>query len=201
MDPRPESNFITDVDGKELGYGFPSGHASNASSFWGFTFFSFKGEEKKKRIPWRIFTMFLIIIIPISRLIIGVHDLQDVIGGFILGLLVITAYMYFEPKLSSIIENWNLKKKILIGVSFSLGLWIFSTLLLYLLVLNNPDWPGIQENIIWLALSCGIFLGMAIAYPIEDEKVKYDPKKLSTLNRIFATIIGYIISFGVLYLS
>ncbi len=200
MDPRPDSNFIADSVGKEEGYGFPSGHASGAMSFYGFTFFSFKGEEKKKRIPWRIFTMFLMIMIPISRLIIGVHDLQDVIGGLMLGLLVITAYMYFEPKLSSIVGKWSMKKKILIGVSFSLGLWIFSSLLLYLLVINNPDWPGIQENIIYLALSCGLFLGMAIAYPIEEEKVKYDPKKLSVLNRILAIVIGLVINFGVLFL-
>ncbi len=200
MDPRPDSNFITDIEGKAEGYGFPSGHTSGTLSFWGFTFFSFKGEEKKKQIPWRIFAMLLIILIPLSRLIIGVHDLQDIIGGFMLGLLVITAYMYFEPKLSSICGNWSLKKKILMGVAFSLGLWIFSSMMLYLLSLNNPDWTGIQDDIKHLAVSCGLLMGAAIAFPIEDEKVKYDPKKLSILNRVFATVIGFIITFGVFLL-
>ena len=197
MDPRPDSNFITDIEGKAEGYGFPSGHTSGTLSFWGFTFFSFKGEEKKKQIPWRIFAMLLIILIPLSRLIIGVHDLRDIIGGFMLGFLVITAYMYFEPKLSLIVGNWSFKKKILMGVAFSLGLWVFGSMMLYLLSLNNPDWPGIEKNIHDLAVSCGLFLGAAIAFPIEEEKVKYDPKKLSNLNRIFAIVIGFVITFGV----
>ncbi len=199
MDPRPDSNFITDIEGKAGGYGFPSGHTSGTLSFWGFTFFNFKNEEKKKRIPWRILAMFLIITVPISRLIIGVHDLQDIIGGFMLGFLVITAYMHFEPKLSSIFGKWSLKKKILIGVAFSLGLWIFSSMMLYLLSLNNPDWLGIQENIHDLAVSCGLFMGAAIAFPLEEEYVKYDPNKLDLLKRILAIVIGFGITFGVYY--
>lgn len=200
MDPRPDSNFITDIEGKAEGYGFPSGHSSGTFSFWGYTFFSFKGEEKKKRIFWQVLAIFLMVMIPISRVVIGVHDLQDIIGGSMLGLLVITAYMYFEPKISSIIKNWSLKKKILIGVAFSLGLWAFSSMMLSLLLLNNPSWLGIKNTIYHLAVSCGLLLGAAIAFPIEEEKLKYDPKKLSVLNRILATVIGFVITFGVFLL-
>ena len=200
MDPRPDSNFITDSEGKAEGYGFPSGHSSGTFSFWGYTFFSFKGEEKKKRIAWQVLAIFLMVMVPISRVVIGVHDLQDIIGGSMLGVLVITAYMYFEPKISSIIGNWSLKKKILIGVAFSLGLWVFSSMMLNLLLLNNSSWLGIKDSIYHLAVSCGLLLGAAIAFPIEEEKLKYDPKKLSVLNRILATVIGFVITFGVFLL-
>ncbi|QEE15110.1 phosphatase PAP2 family protein [Promethearchaeum syntrophicum] len=196
LDPRPPSNIV----GQAEGYGFPSGHSSGTLSFWGYTFFNFKGEEKKKRIPWRIFAMFLIILVPISRVIIGVHDLQDIIGGTMLGLLMITTYMHFEPIFSSIFGTWSLKKKILIGVACSLGLWIFSSLLLNLLLINNSDWTGIQRVIHDLSVSCGLLLGASIAFPIEEEYVKYDPDKLDLLKTILALLIGFVITFGSYFL-
>ena len=197
LDPRPDSNILQDTTLKAEGYGFPSVYTAGTLTYWGYTFYGFKGEEKKKRIPWQIFAIFLIIMVPISKLVIGISDLQDVIGGYMLGLLLITAYMYFEPKISSVFEKWSLNKKILMGVAFSLGLWIFSSLMSYLLLINNPNWLGIKINIEELALSCGLLLGLAIAIPIEEEYVKYDPKKLDTMKRILATVIGFVIVFGV----
>ena len=200
LDPRPASNFAVDIEGKGTGYGFPSGHTSGTLSFWGYTFFSFKGDETKRRIPIQIFAMFLIIMVPISRLVIGVHDLQDIIGGFMLGLLVITAYMHFEPKISLISGNWSLKKKVFIGVACSLGLWILSSLLLYLLLMNNPDWTGLPDVIRDLSASCGLLMGAAIAFPIEEEYIKYDPNKLDLMKTILATVIALVITFGVFFL-
>ena len=200
LDPRPDTNILPDDSHKVDGYGFPSGHTSGSLSFWGYTFYNFKGEEKKIRLTWQTIAGFIIIMVPISRLVIGVHDLQDIIGGFMLGLLVITAYMYFEPKLSSIFGSWSLKKKMLIGVAFSLGLWIFSSLMSYLLLFNNPNWLGIKENIHDLSISCGLLMGAAIAFPIEEEYVKYDPDKLDLLKTILATLIGLVITFGFYFL-
>jgi membrane-associated phospholipid phosphatase len=200
MDPRPASNFITEAAGKAEGYGFPSGHTSGTLSFWGYTFFNFKGEEKKKRIAWRAFAMFLIIMVPISRLIIGVHDLQDIIGGFMLGFLVITAYMYFESKFSSIFGAWSVKKKVLIGVACSLGIWLLSSLLLFVFSLNNPDWLGFQQIVHDMSVSSGIFMGAAIAFPLEEEHVKYDPNKLDLVKTLLATLIGLVITFGMYFL-
>ncbi len=208
LDPRPDTNFINDIDGKSSGYGLPSGHTSGSFSFWGYTFYSFKGEEKKIRLIWQSIAIFIIIMVPISRLVIGVHDLQDIIGGAILGLLVLTAFMYFEPKISSMYGTWSLKKKILIGVAISLGLWIFSSLMSYVLLINNPDWIGItnpdwtgfQQSIYELSISCGILIGAAIAFPLEEKYVKYDPNKLDLKKTLLATLIGLIITFGAYFL-
>ena len=208
LDPRPDTNFITNTNGKADGYGFPSGHTSGSLSFWGYTFYSFKNEEKKIRLIWQSIAIFIIIMVPISRLVIGVHDLQDIIGGFMLGLLVITAFMYFEPKISSMYGTWSLKKKILIGVGISLGLWIFSSLMSYLLLINNldwigitnPDWTGFQQSIYELSISCGILMGVAIAFPLENKFVKYDPNKMDLKKTLLATVIGLVITFGAYFL-
>ncbi|MHA1719950.1 MAG: phosphatase PAP2 family protein [Promethearchaeota archaeon] len=195
QDPRPLSNM--GVDGpKADGYGFPSGHTSGSMSFYGYTYFSFLEEEKKRRIPIQIFAIFLMITVPLSRLIIGVHDLQDVVGGFIIGFLVITAYMYFEPKISEIFEKWSLNKKIWMGLAFSVGLWALSSMILYLLNSNLVD---LKQSIQDLGVSCGILMGAAISFPIEEKYVKYDPNKLKLLYKILATLIALVITFGVYF--
>ncbi len=192
QDPRPPSNFNADGLNAE-GYGFPSGHTSGSLSFWGFVFFNFKGEEKKKQIAWRSFAMFLMTMVPLSRLIIGVHDLQDIIGGFMLGFLVITAYMHFEPKITAILAKWSWKKQVIIGVSISLGFWILGSLMLHLIMFDPTH---VEESIKSLGLSCGILVGCAIAFPMEEEFVKYDPDKLDLPKTLLALLMGLVLTFG-----
>ena len=140
--------------------------------------------------------MFLIIMVPISRLIIGVHDLQDIVGGFILGFLVITAYMYFEPKITPILAKWSWKKQVLIGLSISFGLWLLNSMMLYLIVLN----PALEKEFIKeLGISCGIMMGAAIAFPIEEKFVKYDPDQLNLPKTLLALIMGLVITFGLYF--
>ncbi|MHA1675263.1 MAG: phosphatase PAP2 family protein [Promethearchaeota archaeon] len=196
QDPRPPSNFISDPLGNAEGYGFPSGHTSGTLSFWGYTFFNFKGEEKKKQIGWRSFAMFLMVMVPISRLIIGVHDLQDIVGGFILGFLVINVYMYFEPKITPILAKWSWKKQVVIGLAVSIGLWILGSMMLHLIVLDPAH---IEESIKSLGVSCGIMMGSAIAFPMEEEFVKYDPDKLDLLKTLLALLMGLVITFGLYF--
>jgi len=193
QDPRPSTNIDSEGKPKEDGYGFPSGHTITAISFYGYTYYSFKGDEKKRRVPIQILAIFLMIGIPISRIIIGVHDLQDIIGGFLVCFLVITAYMHFEPKISQIVENWSMNKKILIGLAFSLGIWILSSLILYLII---PDWIALKDSIKDLGISCGLLMGASICFPIEEKYFKYDPNRLSILNRFLATLIALVITFG-----
>lgn len=59
--------------------GFPSGHTSGAIALWGAIFLLFP-------IRWiRITSVMLMILIPLSRMYLGVHFLADVVGGLVLG--------------------------------------------------------------------------------------------------------------------
>lgn len=73
-------------------YSFPSGHTFIAISFYGFLLYLVM---KDKKVSYRKLKegvlLFLIITIPLSRLILGVHYLTDVLGGITLGL----AYLFF----------------------------------------------------------------------------------------------------------
>ena len=73
-------------------YSFPSGHTFIAITFYGFLLYLvMKDKESNYKKLKEGVLLFLIITIPLSRLILGVHYLTDVLGGITLGL----AYLFF----------------------------------------------------------------------------------------------------------
>ena len=73
-------------------YSFPSGHTFIAITFYGFLLYLvMKGKQSNYKKLKEGGLLFLIITIPLSRLILGVHYLTDVLGGITLGL----AYLFF----------------------------------------------------------------------------------------------------------
>ncbi|NLN69861.1 MAG: phosphatase PAP2 family protein [Chloroflexi bacterium] len=106
----------------ESSFGLPSGHAQNAISVWGRL-----AVEVKKR--WFTFLMVvLILLIGISRLVMGVHFLGDLLAGWLIGGLLLWAFSSWFDK----IARW-LKPKPL-GVK--IGLAVASTAVLMLMVLT-----------------------------------------------------------------
>ncbi|MBY9012206.1 MAG: phosphatase PAP2 family protein, partial [Candidatus Lokiarchaeota archaeon] len=82
-DPRPYTN-IRDSEPIAEGFGFPSGHSQQAVATYGYI--AYEAHVKKSKIIFWIFTI-LVYIIASSRVIIGVHDLQDVWGGLTFGFI------------------------------------------------------------------------------------------------------------------
>lgn len=78
---RPIEFFIINV----TGYSYPSGHSMNISAFY--LTFRFLLNRKKKNRYLDIFVYVLIIMIALSRVILGVHWPTDVIVGLTLGYL------------------------------------------------------------------------------------------------------------------
>ena len=77
-------------EGSPSGSSFPSGHSQNSS-----TIYSLVAMNTKKR--WiRIISIVLLVIVPITRVIIGVHFPHDVLVGTLLGLGVafLLSYLY-----------------------------------------------------------------------------------------------------------
>ena len=73
-------------------YSFPSGHTFIAITFYGFLLYLvMKDKESNYKRLKEGLLLSLIITIPLSRLILGVHYLTDVLGGITLGL----AYLFF----------------------------------------------------------------------------------------------------------
>lgn len=68
------------------GYSFPSGHSTNSASLYGGLMI-----RKDMRASLRIVMGLLVLLVPLSRLFLGVHTPQDVLAGTAAGLLVMWA--------------------------------------------------------------------------------------------------------------
>jgi len=82
--PRPADALIP-----IQGYGFPSGHAMSAVIFYFLLIFLFykKIENKAVRNTFIGGNVLIILLVGLSRIMLKVHSLYDVIGGYVMGLL------------------------------------------------------------------------------------------------------------------
>jgi membrane-associated phospholipid phosphatase len=97
----------------ESTFGVPSGHAQNAAALWGVMAAEVQGA--RRRWAW-VAAFFLTLFIGFSRLFLGMHFLHDVIVGWLLGLLLLVAFLkLWEP-----VAAWLKGKTLVQQVSFAL---------------------------------------------------------------------------------
>lgn len=89
--PRPTEFRIIN----ETGYSFPSGHSMISMAFYGFLIYLIYKNIKNKYLKTTLIIILslLIITIGISRIYLGVHYLSDVIGGFLISISYLIAYI------------------------------------------------------------------------------------------------------------
>src|SRR5699024_2766381 len=81
---RPE--IITQYDG--TGFSFPSGHSTGAIAFYGFILYMLWRSNIRQWLKWLLIFIcgLLAIMIPFSRVILGVHYFTDILAGIALSL-------------------------------------------------------------------------------------------------------------------
>lgn len=119
--PRP---FEYDSGVKALvhagGGGFPSGHTQGAVVVWGFI-----AAQVKKPSMW-ILAGFLMITIPLSRLYLGVHFPTDLFGGYLIGAVLLTAYLQFAPKIEAGLVKKGIRWQMAAAIGLPVGLILLS---------------------------------------------------------------------------
>jgi membrane-associated phospholipid phosphatase len=75
----------------ETSFSFPSGHAQNAVTNWGFLALRWR-----RRLGWAL-AVILMLGIGLSRIVLGVHFPEDVIGGWLIGLVVLVVFGLLAP--------------------------------------------------------------------------------------------------------
>ena len=83
----------------ETSYSFPSGHAQNAASNWGYLALRWR-----RPLGW-VVAAILILGIGLSRIVLGVHFPEDVVGGWLIGLLLLTIFGLLAP----VVGRWVVK--------------------------------------------------------------------------------------------
>lgn len=143
QDPRPNPVFLLDRE-VELSYGFPSGHAQMAIVVWFWIAW-----EVRKTWMWILSTT-LVLGISFSRLYLGVHDLGDVLGGIVIGLVSLMIFIFVTTKRfwwwCRLHSLWQVLALLIIEAIFFLS-WPGKTSL-------NVKWAG--------ALLMGFWIGVII---------------------------------------
>ena len=85
---RPLNSLIN-----ETGFSFPSGHAVSSLIFFGLLYYIFKDKINSKALKIILLTFCILFpfVIGFSRLYLNTHWITDIIGGFALGVFILTA--------------------------------------------------------------------------------------------------------------
>ena len=185
--PRPWVKFPDEIkvlrQSTATGYAFPSGHSTLAGALYSSLYHS-----TKVRII-KIFSIFLLITIPISRLYLCCHWPLDVIFGLLLGL-------FFSSLLNKLLTLYDderkLKKATLIISPLALLLSLTLSLMIERGLLEASLWKDLMES---GALLSALFIGSYL----ERRYLSFVLSK-SLTKRIAVAIVGTLIGIG-LWLS
>ncbi len=160
--------------------GFPSGHTSIAIAFWGALAFLFR----KRWVT--LLCASLMLLVPLSRIYLGVHFLADVIGGLVLGAVALAAFYFIILKPDKL-SNFESSNQYAIGPNITTTI-LLAPPFLFMLILH-------QEIYVLLAFMLGLGLGFLLlaqkGLPIDEASIGY---------KIARTMMGVLIFGGLRYL-
>ncbi len=199
QDPRPPTNVDPNAEYGyiETSYGFPSSTTQAAIATWGYIAYEFKDKPKPYVVP--VILSIFIFLVAISRIIIGVHDLQDIIGGLLIGIGLLIAFIYLEPIIAEKFNTLNLIIKILIASALSVSLFLIGVLLFPTSGLELVENPPIYSDSGAFGQVMGALLGLSVGYLLENKYVNYQPSEVDKKWKIINLILGLIITL-VLYI-
>lgn len=91
--PRPLAPLVRVIEKTEQ-QSYPSGHVIFYTTFFGFLtllMYLLKQLPKGLRVSITVLSLFLVFSVPFSRIYLGAHWFSDVLGGFLLGMLLLIA--------------------------------------------------------------------------------------------------------------
>jgi len=150
------------------GPGFPSGHTQNATLLWGYL-----GARVQRLSMW-IVSALLIILIPFSRIYLGVHFPTDVLGGYVIGGVMLVLALILLPRLAPRLGGLRLPWQLLVAAAFPV-----------LLALAFSTTDGITTS--------GTLMGMGVGFALEPRWVGFSPS-----SKWGRRILGFIVGVAVL---
>ena len=126
--PRPywSSRSVKLLTSPAEGFGLPSGHAQNAASTFGLLTAHIKQKWLKRIL---IVTIFMI---AFSRVFLGVHAIQDILLGLLVGYILLIIFLKFENQIARFYGNLRPINQIFLTLFLSLTLALLGFLILEL---------------------------------------------------------------------
>jgi membrane-associated phospholipid phosphatase len=135
---------------------FPSDHAQSAVVNWGYLATQFR-----HRI-FSIVAVVLILLIAFSRIYVGVHFPQDVVGGLLMGLLLLVAYNWVVGTIEKRRFDLPLPIKLTLSIVIPLAL-----------LFAHPFDVDETYPAELAATTMGTILGMSIGFVLEQEHIRF----------------------------
>ena len=180
--PRPNPAIIQHKV-EVVGYGFPSNHAqTGAVVVWGYL------AAQVRRWWFTLLAVIVILLIGFSRIYLGVHFTQDVLVGWLLGLLVLLVALRVEDPLVAWLSRLSLGGQVAIAIAVPI----------VVLVTILPDTMGRYPSEFAGTLS-GVFLGAGLGSILEPRTVNFRTEG-SVVQRVLRYVVGMLVV-GILYLG
>ena len=183
---------------EESTYGIPSSHASNTLVVWGLI-----ANMIKKSWMW-VITVLLLFLIGLSRLYLGVHFPQDVLGGWLIGLVMLLVFLKYEGPFLTWWAQKTVSARIWLGFFFSMALILIGMLVLALIsgIQDLPEWASFateaRDPSHYLTLG-GFIFGAVVGVILMQEHASFKMEG-SVLQRAGRYLLGIIVLFA-LYLG
>jgi hypothetical protein len=140
--------------------------------FWGYL-----AAQVRRPWFWMVAVIFMVLV-PLSRMYLGVHFPTDLLGGYLLGAFLLVLYLRLEP----VVERWLTGK----GLGWHMGLAVAVPVLLALV------YPGGEKHGI---TACGMLMGMTVGFVLERRWVAFDEGGAIS-KRLLRFILGEAVLFG-----
>ncbi len=181
----PSFTIVESAREAATGYSFPSGHTQSSVGTFGSCAYLYR----KKWV--RITAIALCVLVPLSRMYLGVHTPLDVLVSVGIALTLIFA---LRP-VFALIEKKPYGMYIFLGSMLALSI----AFLLFVLLFPFPDGLDLHNYESGLKNACtllGAIAGMLIAYPIEQKFVKFETEG-KWYTQLIKTAVGLLLVIGI----
>ena len=147
----------------EISYGLPSGHTQSATVGWGYL-----AVRINRWWMWLISAL-VIVGVATARVALGMHFVGDVIGGLIVGLIVLTAFVLIEPR----VTRWIAPKPIGFQIATA---FLASLAMIAIVLIARSAIGGVVDPIGWAQLSAQVGVPNAprsLDTPITDAAIVF----------------------------
>jgi membrane-associated phospholipid phosphatase len=200
-DPRPFWYDPSIALSEELTYGFPSNHALVPTVMY-FVIASWV----RKGWFW-LLAVVLILLIMFSRVYLGVHDVPDVVLGFLTGMIILGFYFIWRSSFLKRFNNRILGQKLLAVLLLSL-FFIIVTVVIVLAIgdppTDIPEWEtyyleGDRAGLDGATANIATLLGFGVGLLFESARIRFESGGTAvkrTLRYLAGIIITFVIFFG-----
>ena len=175
----------------EPSYGIPSTHASNTLAVWGLIAYTVK-----KSWLWTL-SILLVLLIGLTRLYLAAHFPQDVLGGWLLGLLMLVLFIKYEGRFLAWWAQKTTNTQITLGFLVSIAVILLGMLVLALIsgAPDPPEWASYStqarevDHYITLA---GFLFGAVTGTVLTGKyaRFKIDGSTLQKIGRYLVGMVG-----------